>query len=61
MQLLIAKLEGLHLSAEHKSESGLDIQAVLKIYENIRGCGQDGELLNIFVSLQRPRAKAWTA
>jgi hypothetical protein len=49
MQLLIAKMEGLRLTPEIKSESGLDVQAILKIYENIQRCGQDPELLGIFV------------
>jgi hypothetical protein len=47
--MLIQKMESLKINAEVKSESGLDTQSILKIYENIHLCGQDLELLNIFV------------
>lgn len=60
-QILIAKMEGLKLTAECKSESGLDVAAILQIYENIRRCGLDVELLNTFVSFQRFRGKPSTA
>lgn len=49
MQILIEKMEGLKPTGEGKSESGLDVRAILKIYENVRQHGQEKELLKIYV------------
>ena len=53
MQILIEKMEGLKPTAEGKSESGLDVRVILKIYENVRQYGQEKELLKIYVRCQR--------
>lgn len=60
MQILIEKMEGLKPNADSKSESGLDVRVILKIYENVRQYGQEKELLKIYVRCQRysPRPSA---
>lgn len=52
MQILIEKMEGLKPNADSKSESGLDVRVILKIYENVRQYGQEKELLKIYVRCQ---------
>ena len=52
MQILIEKMEGLKSAGEAKSESGLDVRVILKIYENVRQYGQEKELLKIYVRCQ---------
>ena len=47
--MLIEKMETLKTGIEIKSESGLNIEIIMKIYENISHCGQDVELANIYV------------
>ncbi len=49
--MLIEKMEGLKTGADVKSESGLNIEIIMKIYENINLCGQELELMKIYVSL----------
>lgn len=42
-------MESLKNNHENQSESGLDVQIIIKIYENIHLYGQDLELTNIYV------------
>lgn len=45
-------MEGLKSGGDSRSESGLDIKVILKIYENVRQYGQEKELLKIYVRCQ---------
>lgn len=54
-------MEGLKTSSEAKSESGLDVRIILKIYENVRQYGQDKELLKIYVKSQRFSHQHWAS